>query len=64
MGAYLLLLWYVIGIGGSERNSRKASAAQLSVEGGACILSVTTADCAESHEYMEVNFDVTITKNN
>jgi len=40
-----------IGIGGSERNSRKASAAQLSVEGGACILIVTTADCAESHEY-------------
>ena len=58
----------VIGIGGSERNSRKASAAQLSVEGGACILSVTTADCAESHEYTLsipwVNFDVTITKNN
>jgi len=27
-----------------ERNSRKARAAQLSVEGGACILSVTTAD--------------------
>ena len=25
---------------------------------------VTTADCAESHEYTEVNFDVTITKNN
>jgi len=39
----------VIGIGGSERNSRKASAVQLTVEGGACILSVTTADCAESH---------------
>ena len=38
----------MIGIGGSERNSRKASAAQLSVEGGACILSVITA---ESHEY-------------
>ena len=54
----------MIGIEGSERNSRKASAAQLSVEGGACILSVTTADCAESHEYTEVNFDVTITKNN
>ena len=51
-------------IGGSERNSRKASAAQLSVEGGACILSVTTADCAESHEYTEVNFDVTSAKNN
>ena len=46
----------VIGIGGSERNSHKASAAQLSVEGGACILSVTTADCAESHEYTEVNY--------
>jgi len=54
----------VIGIGGSERNSCKASAAQLSVEGGACILSVTTADCVESHEYTEVNFDVTVTKNN
>ena len=60
----LLLDCDVIGIVGSERNSRKASAAQLSVEGGACILSVTTADCAESHEYTEVNFDVTITKNN
>jgi len=45
-----------IGIGGSERNSRTASVAQLSVEGGACILSVTTA---ESHEYTEVSFDVT-----
>ena len=44
----LLLDCDVIGIGGSERNSRKASAAQLSVKGGACILSVTTA---ESHEY-------------
>jgi len=54
----------VIGIGGSERNSRKASAAQLGIEGGACILSVTSADCAESHEYTEVNFDVTSTKNN
>jgi len=55
----------VIGIGGSEQNSRKASAAQLSVEGGACILSVTTT---ESHEYTLsmpwVNFDVSITKNN
>ena len=51
----------MIGIEGSERNSRKASAAQLSVEGGACILSETTA---ESHEYTEVSFDVTITKNN
>jgi len=51
----------VIGIGGSERNSRKASAVQLSVEDGACILSVTTA---ENHEYTEVNFDVTGTKNN
>jgi len=60
----LLLDCDVIGIGGSKRNSRKASAAQLSIEGGACILSVTTADCAESHEYTEVNFDVTITKNN
>jgi len=57
----LLLDCDVTGIGGSERNSRKASAAQLSVEGGACILSVTTA---ESHEYTEVNFDVTSTKNN
>ena len=38
-----------------------AGAAQLSVEGGACILSETTA---ESHEYTEVNFDVTNTKNN
>ena len=57
----LLLDCGVIGIGGSERNSSKASAAQLSVEGGACILSVTTA---ESHEYTEVNFDVTITNNN
>jgi len=61
---FLLLDCDVIGIGGSERNSRKASAAQLSIEGGACILSVTTADCAESHEYTEVNFDVTTTKNN
>jgi len=58
---FLLLDCDVIGIGGSERNSRKASAAQLSIEGGACILSVTTA---ESHEYTEVNFDVTSTKNN
>jgi len=58
---FLLLDCDVIGIGGSERNSRKASTAQLSVEGGACILSVTTA---ESHEYTEVNFDVTSTKNN
>jgi len=57
----LLLDCDVIGIEGSERNSRKASAAQLSVEGGACILSVTTTDCAESHEYTEVNFDVIIT---
>ena len=54
----------MIGTGGSEQNSRKAGAAQLSVEGAACILSVTTEDCAESHEYKEVNFDVTITKNN
>ena len=46
----------IIIIGGSERNSRKARAAQLSVEGGACILSVTTA---ESHKYTEVSFDVT-----
>jgi len=38
----------VIGIGGSEWNSRKASAAQLSVEGGACILSGASV---ESHEY-------------
>jgi len=60
----LLLDCDVIGIGGSERNSRKASAVELSVEDGACILSVTTADCAESHEYTEVNFDVSITKNN
>jgi len=50
----------VIGIVGSERNSRKARAAQLSVEGGACILSVTTA---ESHDYTEVSFDVTSTNN-
>ena len=57
----LLLVCDVIGIGGSERNSRKASAAQFSVEGGDCILSVTTA---ESHEYTEVSFDVTSTKNN
>jgi len=39
-------------------------AAQLSVKGGACIFSVTTADCSESREYTEVNFDVIITKNN
>jgi len=57
----LLLDWHVIGIGGSDQNSRKARAAQLSVEGGACILSVTAA---ESHEYSEVSFDVTSTKNN
>jgi len=57
----LLLDCDVIGIEGSERNSRKASAAQLSVDGGACILSETTA---ESHEYTEVSFDVTSTKNN
>ena len=44
----LLLYCDVIGIGGSEWNSHKARAAQLSVEGSACILSVTTA---ESHEY-------------
>jgi len=63
-GCSLLLDCDVIGIGGSEWNSRKASTAQLSVDGGACILNVTTADCAESHEYTEVDFDVTITKNN
>jgi len=50
----------VVGIVGSERNFRKARAAQLSVEGGACILSVTTA---ESHDYTEVSFDVTSTNN-
>ena len=38
-----------------------ASAAQLNVEGGACILSETTA---ESHEHTEVNVDVTSTNNN
>jgi len=37
------------------------SAVQLSVEGGAFILSETTA---ESHEYTVVSFDVTSTKNN
>jgi len=41
----------VIGIGGSEWNSRKASAAQLSVEGGACILSGASV---ESHEYRPI----------
>ena len=38
----------MIGIGGSEWNSRKASAVRLSVEGGACILSGASV---ESHEY-------------
>jgi len=41
--------------------SKRFRPAQLSVEGGACILSVITA---ESHEYTEVSFDVTSTKNN
>jgi len=44
-------------IGGSERNSRKASAAQLNVEGGTCILSETTA---ESHEYTVYYFHKTL----
>jgi len=45
----------VVGIGGSEWNSRKASAAQLGVEGGACILSGASV---ESHEYRPVTYPV------